>query len=160
MRNYKLLDALEAYLLAEDEWIKNPSVDAKSIYIREKREKLERVIWLSSTTEDIKEMIQDLRDYWETLKSETKPEIKAKDVPIGDMISCIDRQYIICESNTNGCEGCDFIEEDDLCSGLICLPGYRSDKKNVIAKLVEKPIHTSSSCLDEEIDRMLDEQGF
>ncbi len=67
MRNYKLLDALEAYLLAEDEYACKHTISNEE-QVKEKRSKLEAVIAVETNTEDIKDLIQDLRDYWATLK--------------------------------------------------------------------------------------------
>lgn len=67
MRNYKLLDALEAYLLASKEYSQKPNKEKWELKA-EKIVSLNKIVEVQSTTEDIKEMIQDLRDYWETLK--------------------------------------------------------------------------------------------
>ena len=66
MRNYKLLDALEAYLLAEKEtFINNVKEQHHESWL--KRVRLEGIIG-EAAPEDITDLIQDIKDYWETLK--------------------------------------------------------------------------------------------
>ena len=67
MRNYKLLDAIEAYLLADKAYSKNPTNETVGS-LSDKRARLEVILSTETSTEDITEMFSDLRAYWDTLK--------------------------------------------------------------------------------------------
>jgi hypothetical protein len=67
MRNRNLLDALEVYVLADKAYSKHPTYK-KFLDMKEKRNKLEVVIAVETTTDDVIEMFSDLREYWDTLE--------------------------------------------------------------------------------------------
>ncbi len=71
MRNQKLVNAVEAYLLALKNHMENPT-KRNFQYLTEAESKLTPVLAIESDKEDITEMFADLRDYWNTLQADEK----------------------------------------------------------------------------------------